>query len=314
MIVSNLTENSGKHPLVMATLTLLVAGIGFLLVGPLIGFFISTPFFDGTILEQAEKMADPMSHEEFRVPLYLMQGCATLIGLAVLPIIFTFGAERKGLNYFFGGVKNYGIMFLLLLILTIAFMATNSVLISWNANLHFPDFMNGFETWARNYESKAEALTKFMTQFESGGEFLLAFVVIAIFPAVSEELLFRGMLQRQLHQGLGNIHVAIWTSAILFSAFHLQFFGFVPRLLLGGLFGYLYYWSGNLWMPIFAHFVNNGFSVVMIYLNQKGVVDMDVESTDTVAPWPAVVASAFLVIALLYYFKLFFDRKNQIHG
>jgi uncharacterized protein len=312
--VSNLTENSGKHPLVMATLTLLVAGIGFLLVGPLIGFFISTPFFDGTILEQAEKMADPMSHEEFRVPLYLMQGCATLIGLAVLPIIFTFGAERKGLNYFFGGVKNYGIMFLLLLILTIAFMATNSVLISWNANLHFPDFMNGFETWARNYESKAEALTKFMTQFESGGEFLLAFVVIAIFPAVSEELLFRGMLQRQLHQGLGNIHVAIWTSAILFSAFHLQFFGFVPRLLLGGLFGYLYYWSGNLWMPIFAHFVNNGFSVVMIYLNQKGVVDMDVESTDTVAPWPAVVASAFLVIALLYYFKLFFDRKNQIHG
>jgi len=298
----------------MATLTLLVAGIGFLLVGPLIGFFISTPFFDGTILEQAEKMADPMSHEEFRVPLYLMQGCATLIGLAVLPIIFTFGAERKGLNYFFGGVKNYGIMFLLLLILTIAFMATNSVLISWNANLHFPDFMNGFETWARNYESKAEALTKFMTQFESGGEFLLAFVVIAIFPAVSEELLFRGMLQRQLHQGLGNIHVAIWTSAILFSAFHLQFFGFVPRLLLGGLFGYLYYWSGNLWMPIFAHFVNNGFSVVMIYLNQKGVVDMDVESTDTVAPWPAVVASAFLVIALLYYFKLFFDRKNQIHG
>jgi hypothetical protein len=95
----------------------------------------------------------------------------------------------------------------------------------------------------------------------------------------------------------------------MFSAFHLQFFGFVPRMLLGALFGYLYYWSGNLLMPIFAHFINNGFSVLMLYLNQLGVVDIDIDSTET-APWPAVVGFTVLGIALLYYFKFYHDKKR----
>jgi hypothetical protein len=151
-----------------------------------------------------------------------------------------------------------------------------------------------------------------MTQFSSIGEFVLAFVVIAILPAIGEEFVFRGMVQPQLFKATRNIHIAIWTSAILFSAFHLQFFGFVPRMLLGALFGYLYYWSENLWMPMFAHFVNNGFSVIMLYLNQKGVVDVDVESTDVVAPWPAILVFALISGGLLFYFKNFFDQKKMI--
>jgi len=123
-------------------------------------------------------------------------------------------------------------------------------------------------------------------------------------------LVFRGMLQPQLLRATKNIHVAIWTTAILFSAFHLQFFGFVPRMLLGALFGYLYYWSGNLLMPMFAHFVNNGFSVLMLYLNQKSVIDMDMESTEA-APWPAVIIFTLIAGAMLYYYKKFFDQKRQ---
>jgi hypothetical protein len=193
--------------------------------------------------------------------------------------------------------------------MTIAFMATNSIFIDWNAHLSFPESMKGFEDWARSYEDRAEELTKYMTQFSSTGEFLFAFLVIGILPAFGEELVFRGMLQPQLFRATKNIHIAIWTTAILFSAFHLQFFGFVPRMLLGALFGYLYYWSGNLLMPMFAHFVNNGFSVLMIYLNQKGVVDMDMESTET-APWSAVIIFTLIAGAMLYYFKKFYDQKR----
>jgi len=306
-----LTYESKLSPLTLFALIFIVASLGFVLVGPIIGFFLAIPFFEGSITDQLAKMSDPMSYPEFRLPLYVMQGAATLIGLALLPSLFWYSVERKGITSWFAGKKIYGSMLMATLVMTIAFMATNSVFIDWNAHLHFPESMKGFEDWARSYEDRAEDLTKFMTQFSSTGEFLLAFVVIAILPAFGEELVFRGLLQPQLFRATKNIHVAIWASAILFSAFHLQFFGFVPRMLLGALFGYLYYWSGNLLMPMFAHFVNNGFSVLMLYLNQKGVSDIDMESTET-APWQAVVTFTLIAFAMLYYFKIFFDKKRAL--
>jgi hypothetical protein len=203
-------------------------------------------------------------------------------------------------------------MLLVIFVIVISFMATNSIFIDWNAHLNFPDSLKGFEQWARERENLAESVTKFLTQFSGLNELAIGFFVIAILPAIGEELVFRGMLQPQLYRSSKNIHVAIWTSALMFSAFHLQFFGFVPRMLLGALFGYLYYWSGNLLMPMFAHFVNNGFSVLMLYLRQQNVTDMDVEAPEA-APWQAVVGFTLLVMVLLIYYKRFFDRKTE-HG
>ena len=309
--MTELEAESNMHPLTMAILTIVVSSFGFLLIGPLLGFFLAIPFFEGNLLDQLALLANPADHPELRLPLYIMQGSATLIGLALIPLILSFSVFRKGLKSFFSA-EIYGQMFFVVLAITITFMAVNSAFIYWNANFHFPEFLSGFETWAHEYEDRAEELTKFMTQFSSTGELALAFVVIAILPAIGEEFVFRGMLQQQLFKASRNIHLAIWTSAILFSAFHLQFFGFVPRMMLGALFGYLYYWSGSLWMPMFAHFVNNGFSVIMLYLNQKGVIDVDVESTDVVAPWPAILILTLISGVLLYYFKIFFDRKKNV--
>lgn len=308
--MTELTNQSKLSPLTLFALTFIVAGFGFTLVGPIIGFFLSVPFFEGSITDQLPKMADPAGYPEFRLPLYIMQGAATLIGLGLLPSLFWFSVEQKGMTSWFAGKKIYGLIVLATLLMTIAFRATNSVFIDWNAHVHFPEFMKDFETWARDYENRAEGLTKYMTQFSSTGEFLFAFFVIAILPAFGEELVFRGMLQPQLMRITKNFHASIWITAALFSAFHLQFFGFVPRLLLGALFGYLYYWSGNLLMPIFAHFVNNGFSVLMLYLNQKGIVDMDIESTEA-APWPSVLIFTLVGGFSLFYYKNFFDRKKK---
>lgn len=308
--MTELAHESKLSPLALFALTFVVAGFGFVLIGPLIGFFLAIPFFDGSITAQLTKMADPVSHPEFKIPLYIMQAGATLIGLAVLPSLFWFSVTREGVGSWFVGKKVYVLMLVTTLALTIAFMVTNSVFIDWNAHLSFPESMKGFESWARTYEDRAEELTKYMTQFSSTGEFLFAFFVIAILPAIGEELVFRGMLQSQLFSATKNSHIAIWGAAILFSAFHLQFFGFVPRVLLGALFGYLYFWSGNLLMPMFAHFVNNGFSVLMLYLNQKGLVNIDMDSADA-APWPAVLVFTLIGGALLYYFKDFYYRKQQ---
>jgi hypothetical protein len=221
--------------------------------------------------------------------------------------------EQRSLADFF---KQKGLAWIPVLVTTalvIIFMAVNSIFIEWNAAFDFPEFAREVETWAREREETAAELTEFLTSFSSSGEMILALIIIAVLPAIGEEIVFRGLIQNELYRGTKNIHVSIWFAAILFSAIHFQFFGFVPRLLLGALFGYLYYWSGNLMLAILAHFVNNGVSVVALYMYQKGTFEFDLESQES-APPNVVIMSAVLTAGLLYYFyKYYQDRKIAIH-
>jgi membrane protease YdiL (CAAX protease family) len=195
-------------------------------------------------------------------------------------------------------------------LIVLSFMAFNSIFIEWNANFTFPDFLKEFGDWALEHERKGEELTKFFTTFNSTGDFLIGVFVIAFLPAIGEELVFRGMLQPEVFRATGNQHLAIWISAIIFSAFHVQFFGFVPRMLLGALFGYLYVWSGHFLIPVVAHFVNNGFSVLMMYLFQKGVITMDMETPEAV-PLPFIAILTVLFAGLMVYFKKYYSTHNQ---
>jgi hypothetical protein len=135
-------------------------------------------------------------------------------------------------------------------------------------------------------------------------------VVIGIIPAVGEEFLFRGLIQNQLQSLTRNAHWAIWITGILFSTIHIQFYGFVPRMLLGVLFGYMYVWSGNLIYPMLAHFANNGFQVVMLYLYKSEFTSFNIDETDTV-PWTVFFTSAMISIVLILYFKRHFMKDDQ---
>lgn len=292
-------------------LIFLTAMLGFVIVGPLLGFLLAMPFTDGDLLSIQQKLASPADYPELKVPLFIMQGCATLVGLIIGPALYIKAFEKKDPLLLFKNKKLHTKSVLIAGLIVILFMIPNSFFIEWNAGLTFPDFLKGLETWAREKEDLAAELTTYLTTFASFNEFLLAFIVIAVIPGIGEELVFRGMLQPELQRATGNIHAAIWISAFLFSAIHLQFFGFVPRLLLGVLFGYLYYWSGNIVLPMFAHFVNNGFSVVMVYLYQQGIVSMNLESNES-APLPVVVLFTIITFGLLLYLKKFYRETNDL--
>ena len=301
-----------KHPAINLVVILLMVGLGFVIVGPIIGFFVAMPFYDGGMLDLAEAIKDPLAHPEIKTPLYVIQGFATFVGLIVAPAVYLI-REQKSLGDLFNTRGLNLLPAVVTAFLVIIFMAVNSVFIEWNAGFDFPEFANGFENWAREREDAAAELTEFFTNFGSQGELLLALFIIAVLPAFGEEIVFRGLIQNELYRSTKNIHVSIWFAAVLFSAIHFQFFGFVPRLLLGALFGYLYYWSGNLMLAILAHFVNNAVSVVALYLYQEGKFTFDVESQES-APVNIVIMSAILTGGLLYYFyKYYQDRKIAIH-
>lgn len=293
---------------------LLMLFMGFVVIGPIIGLLFAIPLYEGSVLQMIDDLQNASAHPELKLPLMVMQGIAASIGLILIPLLYIkIFFKENPLNYF-KIIPQHQRALLLTFVLVITFMVVNSVFIEWNAHLKFPAFLKDFEAWARLRENTAEELTKMLTSFDTPWEFLLGFVVIAIVPAVGEELVFRGMIQKELHRGTGNIHLAIWLSAILFSAIHMQFFGFVPRMFLGALFGYLYAWSGNLWLPIVAHFVNNGFTITMLYFHQLGHFDFDIESTEA-PPWYFALGFAVITFAILKYLKNFFESEPGLkHG
>jgi membrane protease YdiL (CAAX protease family) len=292
-MMENLTEERALHPVASIGVFVATIFLGFAIIGPIIGFFLALPFYPGNILELVDALGKAQTTEDIRIPILIMQACASGIGLIVIPVMaYRFIVKEKPATLL--GPTNILIVGLTALSVVL-FMFPNSVIIDWNANVNFG---GGFWDWAREKEELATVFTRFITTFASPGEFLIGLFVIAVLPAVGEEFAFRGWLQPAIQKITGNPHVAIWISAFLFSALHMQFFGFVPRMLLGGLFGYLMVWSNNLWVPIAAHFVNNGLSVLMIYLHQQGLVDMDVESTEAL-PWMYVIPVTVIFVGLM---------------
>lgn len=151
-----------------------------------------------------------------------------------------------------------------------------NLLTSWNEKMNFGAAFESLEALLQQLEETAGDLTERMLQVDSFGGLLFNLLVIALIPAIGEELTFRGVLQQALTRRC-NVHVAVFLSAFIFSFIHFQFYGFLPRMFLGLLLGYLFYYSGSLWTSILMHFVNNGAAVVVAYLDYKGLIDVDID-------------------------------------
>ena len=186
-------------------------------------------------------------------------------------------SQRKPIAYL---KLNQGIrgntVFWLLLILC-ASMPALSWIIKWNEGLHLPQALSAVEQWMRTQEETLGVLTKQLLAGTSGSVLAANLLAIAIVPAICEELFFRGVLLTWLKDSFRNKHLAVWLSAIVFSAIHVQFFGFFPRMLLGVYLGYIFLWTGSLWAPIIAHFLNNAIAVVAAFLHNIGYIAADYE-------------------------------------
>lgn len=169
----------------------------------------------------------------------------------------------------------------------------------FNKQMVLPTFMAPLENWMKAHEALAEQLTNMLLSGNGLITLLANLLVVAVMAGITEEFLFRGVLQRIIGKWTSNHHTVIWTAAIIFSAFHMQFYGFLPRILLGAYFGYLLYWSRNIWIPVFAHFVNNAFAVISMsdnHLKENEFITGDISDT-YLLPYSAL---AFVTLLLFY--------------
>lgn len=310
-IEHNTHLSEGRNPIISLVVILLLAFSGFQAIGPIIGVLLTLPFFDFDIMQAIDILSNPVGHEEAKTPIFIIQGLASVFGFIAIPLIYLRFVEKKPVHIFFNAISLRSWPVFLLTFIVLTFMFVNTIFIEWNADFKFPESMAALENTLKSLEEAAKTQTEFLTAFTSFGQFFLAFLVIAVIPAIGEELLFRGFVQNLLKSITGNIHIAVWAAGFLFSAFHLQFYGLVPRMLLGVLFGYLYYWSGSLSTAMVAHFINNGFTIIMMYLYQQNLTDVDVETEESLPP--AFLLTLFvLFLGLVYFYRNYFLKRKTV--
>lgn len=184
--------------------------------------------------------------------------------------------SRKPLEFLMLNRSPKWMSWLLMLVVMFAGIPIMNVIVDWNASISLPDSLAGLEKWMKSSEEQSAEMVSRLLGGTTVKDLVASLLIIGVLTGVSEELFFRGMLQR-IFATRFNPHVAIWMAAAIFSAAHFQFYGFVPRMLLGGFFGYLAWWSGSLWLPIAAHALNNSLVALTLWLKNNGhdVTDFD---------------------------------------
>ena len=231
-------------------------------------------------------------------------------------IVFAFPAfalavfvSRKPINYLRLNCMPRAKSLLFLIVAIVVAMPAMNYIIDWNESIRLPESMSDIEQMLRQYEDMAKTATDNLTKGKSFGGILVLILTVGCLTGFGEEVFFRGMFTRLIIDKPCNKHIAIWIGAFLFSLMHFQFYGFVPRMLLGGFFGYLMVWSGSLWLPIIAHAINNSLAIVSIYLCEQNIlpVRLDEVGCDSISLF---IVSLALTAVLIWQKDRFFGKNS----
>ncbi len=225
----------------------------------LVSLFISETFSPGLFHRIGELKPDNKFEINIIKILQLLSSSLTFI-LPSIILAYLFG--NKILSYLKIN-RTPGILYYIIIpVFMFAIMPALNLIIMWNESIVLPSALKSLEHSLKAMEESSRNMTMLVISGKSTGDFIFSLIVVAVIPAIGEELLFRGVIQQQLNQTFKNIHLAVFLSSFIFSAIHFQFYGFIPRLLLGMIFGYMFYYSKSLWPAIFAHFFNNAGALI----------------------------------------------------
>lgn len=291
----------------LGSLILLIAV--FLVVTNVIGILIAIPFFGLDVFLNYGKGYNFNDKDSVAFLKYLQ--AVSQVGVFILPP-FVYGVlfNRKPLTYLGlrSSIRVYP-LFISVLILVVSIPFVN-FLVSWNEQMTLPEVMGGIEKWMRNMEQQAAQMTDAFLNVNTYSGLMANLLIIGLLAALGEELLFRGVILKMLNESIKNIHLAVVLSAIVFSAFHGQFFGFVPRAALGILFGYIFIWTGSLWVPILLHLLFNSVTVVVAFLFETGRMNTNYEDFgESSDPW-IVLLSLLFTISMMWMLKRKYKPLN----
>lgn len=239
---------------------------------------------------------------ESPVTLTIVRGLLLIqfLSLFVIPcFLFAYFSDANPLRYL--GLKSSIPLYFLLgaavLIVAIPFVEWTGII-----NHRLIPESTALGKWMKESEESAAKQVAFLLKKNTVKDLLMNLLFIAGFAGIGEELFFRGVLQRIFIKWFKSVWIGIIITGFLFSAIHFQFYGFIPRFILGILLGMIYWYSGSLWPAILAHFVYDGFAVVMVYFNPS-YADQETPVFNAGNQVIAALVSAMLVAAVIYNMK-----------
>jgi hypothetical protein len=287
------SEIAEKQPQLVSPISVLLLLLLFMMVGSAVGSGISYLIGQQMGLTMADLLPvfgeqSPLEARNFIRLANLFSHLFTFTAPAIILAVLLY--KKQWFRFFkFDRFPGANMLMMGVLFLFAIFVVSQAAL--WlNQQLPMP-------SWASEMESSAARIIKGLLVMDSTGELILTIFVVAALPAVGEELIFRGFLQQKLAVSFQNPVLAIWVSGFIFSAFHLQFAGLIPRFFLGVGLGYLFYWSQSLWLPVIAHFLINATQIAGQYLTEEEVQEEGIIEIN----WGAVAIAAIMVAGLSYY-------------
>lgn len=241
--------------------------------------------------------------------LILFSCFSTLFRFLIIPGLYLFFTNRSSLDFIRANAKVHFTPVLLTVVIVLVLIPCTSLLIDFNNRLALPHWLSELETYFRDGEQRARRLSNLLFEFRDPEDLAIVILIVAVIPGIAEEFLFRGVVQLRLQTILKNHHYAILLSAALFAFFHFQFYGFMPRIALGMLFGYVFYWSGNIRYPVIMHITNNLAGVLGVYFLGPQIMDPD-RGTDITMHlvFPSAVVSIMIIWKIRGIFRLIVNR------
>ncbi len=268
--------------------------------------FLLAQLISGTIILSYYKSADIKEIASNPTNLNILryaQMLASLFSFLLPAFVFSKLKDKQILMYANANIGFNPIFLIIIPLLLLTFYPIIDASFFINKTMPWNNFLKEYQG---DYKSIVDGLLKDQSVFV----FVLNFLTIALLPAICEEWIFRGTLQKVLSESL-NIHVAVFMAAIFFSFIHFEFSGFLPRILLGMFLGYLFYYSGSLWTSIFAHAVNNGSQVIIMYLSNAGIYKIDLDNPEMPKIWELIVYSIVFVVLWSVFYHFTQKRKKS---
>lgn len=299
---------NGQSPFAM----FIFSSLGVIMIGlvfQLIGLFLTVLFYNVSMAEIMDLSGDEAPEVINAVKfLQIIGALGTFVFSSMLISFFYTG---RWFGYFpFGKKLNAGSSVFLVLVMIVSLPFVN-MLTEINMGMELP--FDGMDNYLRQLEEQTETLMMTLIRADSLGALLVNLFMIAIIPAVGEELVFRGLLQRHLTEMFKNGHIAVIIAAGIFSLAHFQIYSFLPRFFLGLILGYAFLYGKSIWYPMIAHLVNNTLGVLFyfFYMKESNPDSGILEEIGTVEVMPWVGLLSFFLVAIMMALWIRMEQTNQ---
>jgi membrane protease YdiL (CAAX protease family) len=300
-------KHSQLNPGLQLVILILIL-IAAMFMGTLIGVAVALAITGMDAIKQITQMQfnSPQVHNA----LWIIQLCGTTLPLFLTPVFFSYVIVRDPDDYLKPHFEFTPL--LLLIVLALAFFSNPllEVLSNINQKMQLPHALQGVQKWMRDSEDENEKVSNAMMLMPTVTSLIGVVLFVGLLTAIVEEFMFRGCMQTVLFNWTKSNHAAIWITATLFSAFHLEFFGFLPRLMLGVFFGYFVAWSGSVWTSVWAHFVNNATAVIATYLFQHKMIAYNPDEAHRFN-YAVFAFSLLITLLLLFIYRSITLRQAQ---